>query len=210
MELHILPQWCSRLFIIWMFATSIFGLDGNFFSIMQFRKFAILIGRSVAASSRLKLNPAWTRRRHKSVNKFIIYLFTFNDSLLLLFDLSKVQPSGLVRLVDQPRIGRNASTRSASVGHQRRPANRHHNVSETYRMNQPAVTLSVTKSETLSVHQWLPAAGVNTVLVGMGAWSTSVRGMFSFQCRTLLNILWQSKPSDPRKRIYLLSSLFFF
>ncbi len=54
-------------------------------------------------------------------------VITFNDSLLLLFDLSKGQPSGLFRFVDQPGVGRNTSTRSRPFGHQRRPVKHHHN-----------------------------------------------------------------------------------
>lgn len=54
-------------------------------------------------------------------------VITFNDSLLLLFDLSKGQPSGLLRFVDQPGVGRNTSTCSWPFIHQRRPVKRHHN-----------------------------------------------------------------------------------
>lgn len=53
--------------------------------------------------------------------------FTFDDSLLLLLDLSEAQPSGLLRLVDQPGVGCAASPARRAFAHQRRPAKHRHN-----------------------------------------------------------------------------------
>lgn len=51
--------------------------------------------------------------------------FTFNNSLLLFFDVTKGQAFGLLRFVEEPGVGCNTPTSSRPLGDECRPANHH-------------------------------------------------------------------------------------
>lgn len=50
----------------------------------------------------------------------LFHILTFNDPLLLIFDLPKAQPLGLLRLVDQPRV-RSTLTCTTPASNESRP-----------------------------------------------------------------------------------------
>lgn len=154
---------------------------------------------------------------------------TFNDSLLLIFDLPKAQPLRLFCLVDQPRVGSTLACAS-SASDQSRPVVRKINPhicrkrckrrrkkpdksSSIFRFS---LTMSCHTCKALIAHQCLSTISKHTLgwiyRVTLDAhlycsWrGTSAEGMFHFQRRAPLNIVWQPNPEDHRtkKGIYLL------
>lgn len=73
-----------------------------------------------ASSFRERLRKKGSRSLESIFSLVSYHLMTFDDALLLIFDLSKAQSLGLFRLVDQPRV-RRALTCTSPIGDESRP-----------------------------------------------------------------------------------------